>query len=71
MNRSICRIGVFYDGSYFNYAQHYFYSDRKLGWLMFAPFHALVEEHVREKEQGFVRYRVVYSAWFQGLSTAT
>ena len=70
MNSSLCRIGVFYDGSFFTYAQNYFYRDRKLGWLMFAPFHTLIENHIREREQGFVNYRVVYAAWFQGLSTA-
>ena len=37
---------------------------------MFAPFHTLIENHIREREQGFVSYRVVYAAWFQGLSTA-
>ena len=70
MNKSLCRIGVFYDGSFFTYAQRYFYAGRNLGWLMFAPFHALIENHIREKEQGYSSYRVVYAAWFQGLFTA-
>lgn len=71
MNSSTCRIGVFYDGSFVSYAQHYFYNERSLGWLRFAPFHTLIENHIREKEHGFATYRVVYAAWFQGLSTAT
>lgn len=62
-----CRIGVFYDGSYFNYAQRYFYFQRKLGWLGFRPFHTLIESYVRAKEQGYSNYRVVYASWFQGL----
>jgi uncharacterized LabA/DUF88 family protein len=69
MNKSLCRIGVFYDGSFFTYAQHYFYGGRKLGWLSYTPFHALIENHIREKEQGYSSYRVVYAAWFQGLFT--
>lgn len=68
MNRiPFCRIGVFYDGSYFNYAQRYFYHQRKLGWLSFRPFHNLIESYVRAKEQGYGNYRVVYASWFQGL----
>jgi hypothetical protein len=71
MNNSLCRIGVFYDGSFFAYAQRHFYSRRKLGWLMHTPFHVLVESHIREKEPGYANYRVVYAAWFQALFTAT
>jgi uncharacterized LabA/DUF88 family protein len=67
MDKSFCRIGVFYDGSFFTYAQYHFYADRKLGWLSFQPFHALVENFVREKEQGYAHYRVVYAGWYQGL----
>lgn len=37
-DRAFCRIGVFYDGSYFTYAQNFFYHNRKLGWLDFQPF---------------------------------
>lgn len=70
MDKSICRIGVFYDGSYFTYAQYHFYATRKLGWLMFSPFHTVIENHVREKEQGFANYRVVYASWFQGMFTS-
>jgi uncharacterized LabA/DUF88 family protein len=65
--KPFCRIGVFYDGSYFNYAQRYFYHQRKLGWLDFRPFHALIENHVRVKEQSYNNYRIVYAAWFQGM----
>jgi len=69
--KSFCRIGVFYDGSYFNYAQRYFYYQRKLGWLDFRPFHALIENYVRVKEQGYNNYRIVHAAWFQGLFHST
>jgi uncharacterized LabA/DUF88 family protein len=65
--KTFCRIGVFYDGSYFNYAQRYFYHQRELGWLEFRCFHTLIEDFVRVKEQGYDNYRIVYAAWFQGL----
>ena len=64
---AICRIGVFYDGSFFAYAQRFFYHERKLGWLRFQPFHAFLEQFLRTKEQGFASYKVVYAAWHQGL----
>jgi len=66
-DRSLCRIGVFYDGSYFTYARRHFYFDRKIGWLDFKPFHGLLENYIRSKEQGYTHYRVVYGAWFQGM----
>jgi uncharacterized LabA/DUF88 family protein len=66
---SLCRIGVFYDGSYFAYAQNYFNHTRKLGWLQFRPFHVLLETLMKEREAGFSSYKVVYGAWFQGLLT--
>lgn len=66
----ICRIGVFYDGSYFSYAQRYFYHDLQIGWLSFQPFHAFLERFVSTKEQGFASYKVVYAAWHQGLFAA-
>jgi uncharacterized LabA/DUF88 family protein len=66
-DKSLCRIGVFYDGSYFAYAQSYFYFERKLGWMVFTPFHVMIENFLREKEQGYFNYRVVYAGWFQGL----
>lgn len=65
--RSICRIGVFYDGSFFSHAQRYFYHERKVGWLSFQPFHTFLEHFISTKEQGFASYKVVYSAWHQGL----
>jgi hypothetical protein len=43
------------------------YFDRKLGWLDLKPFHGLLENYVRTKEQGYTHYRVVYGAWFQGM----
>jgi uncharacterized LabA/DUF88 family protein len=64
---SICRIGVFYDGSYFAHAQAYFYHDRSLGWLSFQPLHTFFETFVSKKEQGFSSYKVVYAAWHQGM----
>jgi hypothetical protein len=64
---SICRIGVFYDGSFFSHAQRYFYHERKVGWLSFHPFHAFLEHFISTKEQGFASYKVVYAAWHQGL----
>lgn len=70
-DKSLCRIGVFYDGSYFTYAQLHFYADCKLGWLSFLPFHTLIENFIREKEQGYFNYRVVYSGWYQGLFTSS
>lgn len=64
------RIGVFYDGSHFNYAQNYFWG-KKLGWLSFQPTHNLFEDFVRKHYQGFLDYKVVYAAWYQGLYTST
>ena len=66
---SICRIGVFYDGSFFAYAQHYYYHERELGWLSFQPFHLFLERFVSHKEQGYSSYKVVYASWHQGLFT--
>jgi uncharacterized LabA/DUF88 family protein len=66
-DKSLCRIGVFYDGSYFTYARRYLYFQRKLGWFEFRPFHGLIENFVRMKEQGYTHYRVVYASWFQGM----
>jgi len=65
--RLICRIGVFYDGSFFSQAQAYFYHERKVGWLSYQPFHAFLEHFISTKEQGFASYKVVYAAWHQGL----
>ena len=64
----ILRIGVFYDGSHFNYAQNHFYG-KKLGWLSFPPLHKLFEDYSRKHYQGFLDYKVVYAAWYQGLFT--
>jgi hypothetical protein len=66
---SMCRIGVFYDGSFFAYAQRYFYHDRKIGWLSFQPLHTFLEEYMSKKEQGFSSYKVVYASWHQGMFT--
>lgn len=69
-DNSSCRIGVFYDGSYFTYAQKHFFK-QNLGWLCFLPFHILIENFIKEREQGFSTYKVVYAAWHQGLFTST
>jgi uncharacterized LabA/DUF88 family protein len=68
---SICRIGVFYDGSFFACAQRYFAYARKIGWLQFQPFHELIEATMRDKEQGFASYKIVYAGWYQGLFKST
>jgi uncharacterized LabA/DUF88 family protein len=67
---AICRLGVFYDGSFFAYAQNYYYHERKLGWLRFREFHQFLEKYLSLREQGFASYKVVYSAWHQGLFTS-
>jgi len=66
-DRSLCRVGVFYDGTYFIHAQQYFYHRRGLGWLTFSQFHTLLENFVKEKEQDFTAFKVIYAGWYQGL----
>ena len=61
---------MFYDGSFFKYAQTYFYHNRKVGWLSFQPFHGFLEDFIGTMEQGFASYRVVYAAWHQGIFPA-
>ena len=60
------RIGVFYDGTHFVKAQNYFYG-KAYGWLSFQEMHRLFENFTRLKIPNFGSYKVVYSAWFQGL----
>src|SRR5438034_11342845 len=67
---AICRLGVFYDGSFFSYAQNYYYHERQLGWLRFPDFHHFLEKFIGLREQGFASYKVVYAAWHQGLFTS-
>ena len=69
-HRAICRLGVFYDGSFFSYAQNYYYHQRKIGWLRFPELHRFLEKYVGLREQGFASYKVVYAAWHQGLFTS-
>jgi uncharacterized LabA/DUF88 family protein len=69
-SNSICRIGVFYDGTFFIYAQRYFYRERDVGWLRFQPLHTFIETFIARKEQGYASYKVVYAAWHQGLFTS-
>jgi uncharacterized LabA/DUF88 family protein len=64
--KNFLRIGVFYDGTYFIMAQNYFWG-KKYGWLSVQEFPKLLESFVRTKEQGHVSYKVVYSAFFQGV----
>lgn len=70
MNSSICRIGVFYDGSYFSGAQNFFYINN-YGWMQPYPFHNLIEQFVRKQEQNFANHKVVYASWHQGLFAST
>ncbi len=67
----LCRIGVFYDGSYLTYARNHYYGERKIGWLDFQPLHLAIEQEVRERTKTFSTYKVVYAAWFQGLFSST
>src|SRR6267378_8452716 len=67
---AICRLGVFYDGSFFSYAQHYYYHERQLGWLRFPELHHFLEKYIGLREQGFASYKVVYAGWYQGLFTS-
>ena len=67
MKDLLARIGVFYDGSYFTYAQYHYNANTEYGWMYFEPLHELIEALVSEKEQGFNSYKVVCSSWFQGL----
>src|SRR5258706_3098854 len=65
----IVRIAVFYDGCYFTKAQKHFYG-RGLGWLSFQPLHEFIENYIEKQMQGNFEYKVVYSAWYQGLHTS-
>ena len=68
---AICRLGVFYDGTFFTYAQNYYYHERQVGWLRFPEFHHFLEKWIGLREQGFfASYKVVYAAWHQGLFTS-
>lgn len=69
-HRAICRLGVFYDGSFFSYARNYYYHQRQLGWLRFPELHRFLEKYIGLREQGFASYKVVYAAWHQGLFTS-
>lgn len=66
-NGNLSRIGVFYDGSYFTYAQLHYNTFPDKGWIVFEPLHELIETIVADKEQGYNSYKVVYASWFQGL----
>ncbi len=65
-DKPFLKIGVFYDGSHFNYAQNFFFHTRKLGWLSYQPFQQMIENIIREHEQGYNNYKVVYAGWYQG-----
>jgi uncharacterized LabA/DUF88 family protein len=65
--KPVCRIGVFYDGSYVSKAVKFFLHEEDAGSLRFRPFHEYIEQRVRPHEPGYSRHRVVYAAWFQGM----
>jgi uncharacterized LabA/DUF88 family protein len=67
--QGLYRIGVFYDGSHFNYAQNFFFG-KGYGWLSYQAFHKLLEDYTRKHLQGDFEYKVVYAAWYQGLYSA-
>ena len=67
---AICRIGVFYDGSFFSYAQNYYFHERKIGWLRFRELHCFIEKFISMKEQTFASYKVVCASWHQGMYTS-
>ena len=69
-NHQLCRVGVFYDGSYFMLAQRHLRSAGS-GWLEFPRFHQLLEGQVRAREPGFTSTKIVYAAWFQGLHSTS
>ena len=60
-NKGLLRIGVFYDGSYFTYAQLHYNTIKENGWIVFEPLHELIEQVMSEKEQGFNSYKVAYA----------
>jgi uncharacterized LabA/DUF88 family protein len=66
----LCRVGVFYDGSYFMLAQRDLFAADN-GWLEFRRFHRLVERQIAKQEPGFASTKIVYAAWFQGLHSTT
>jgi uncharacterized LabA/DUF88 family protein len=68
--KPVCRIGVFYDGSYVSKAAKFFDHEEDAGLLRFRPFHEYIRKRVRPHEPGYSKYRVVYAAWFQGVFTA-
>lgn len=63
----LCRIGVFYDGSYFNKAAAHLAKDKRLPWIRFEDLHSRLEKAVAELEPMFSAHRIVHAAWFQGL----
>ena len=42
---AICRLGVFYDGSFFSYARFYYYHERQLGWKNFRVLIVTTDHH--------------------------
>lgn len=48
-----------------------FYTEKKVGWLSFPPFHRLIEQFVSSKEQCYAAHRIVYASWHQGLFPAS
>src|SRR2546425_8132845 len=61
-------LGVFYDGSFFSYAQNYYYHERELGWLRFPEFHLFLEKWIGLREQGFASRSEEHTSELQSLA---
>ncbi len=70
MSSSMCRAGIFYDGTFVTHAQNFFWGQGQ-GWLQYQAFHGLVEQFIRKQEQNFSSHKVVYASWHQGLFSVT
>jgi len=63
-NKDFLRIGIFYDGTFFTYAQNYFWS-KKYGWLSFQEFHKLVELYVKTKQLKYCKLDLITKLTWQ------
>ena len=52
-NKGLLRIGVFYDVSYFTYAQLHYNTIQENGWIVFEPLHELIEQIIFRKRTRF------------------
>ena len=48
---------------FLSYAQHFFYHEKKVGWLRFRELHQFIEKFISGKEQDFASYKVAYASW--------